>query len=290
MWFINTTTLKLEQFLEPREEKYAILSHTWEDGEVSFYEFANLDEAKNKKGFAKIEMTCRMASDRGLKYAWVDTCCIDKTSSAELTEAINSMFRWYRDSQVCFAYISDLAPGRPGGRYWGWLFDKEYRWFTRGWTLQELIAPNRVEFYDKIWQYRGNKTNLYIGLSRITGIDEDILTNKADLVDVPMGRKMSWASSRRTSRVEDVAYCLLGIFDVNMPLIYGEGKKAFLRLQEEISKQTNDLSLFAWTSQEPESQRFRGIMAQSPSEFAQCGALISCNDLDWKMESIKYVY
>jgi hypothetical protein len=101
------------------------------------------------------------------------------------------------------------------------------------------------------------------------------LTNNADLLEVPVGKRMSWTSSRRTSRVEDLAYCLLGIFDLNMPLIYGEGEKAFIRLQEEISKQTNDLSLFAWTSQDSTSQRFRGIMAKSPSEFAQCGALVS---------------
>ncbi|KAI1419318.1 heterokaryon incompatibility protein-domain-containing protein [Xylaria sp. FL1777] len=283
MWLINTTTLRLKQVLDPRNEHYAILSHTWEDDEVSFQEFANLDVAKQKSGFGKIEKTCQMANSRGLKYAWVDTCCIDKTSSAELTEAINSMFEWYKLSQVCFAFVTDLPPVAWGGPLLDWLTkeSEQYRWFTRGWTLQELIAPKALEFFDSTWRFRGDKSTLCSRISQITGIHIQVLENSAYLPEISVGQKMSWASARKTTRVEDIAYCLFGIFDINMPLIYGEGTKAFLRLQEEIAKESNDLSLFSWTARsEPksESQVFRGVLAKSPSEFAHCREIMTYND------------
>src|ERR1700753_3096180 len=133
MWLINTTTLELEFFVNPEKSSYAVLSHTWGDGEVLFQEFQNLNTAKSKDGFSKIVRTCEISRQRGLRYAWVDTCCIDKSSSAELSEAINSMFDWYKNSAVCLTYLEDL----PG--------DIEFeqglpccRWLTRGWTLQEL--------------------------------------------------------------------------------------------------------------------------------------------------------
>ncbi|KAK4112226.1 HET-domain-containing protein [Canariomyces notabilis] len=285
---------------------YAILSHTWEDEEVSFQEFANLDKAKEKAGYAKIDQTCRIAKSQGLQYAWVDTCCIDKTSSAELTEAINSMFQWYRQSDVCYAYIADLPPCQQTDTVAAkldWLStsaSKSYRWFTRGWTLQELIAPQRLEFYDKDWEYRGDKKGLLAELEQHTGIDAPVLKNSGLLSGWPVARKMSWASSRQTTRVEDMAYCLLGIFNVHMPMIYGEGSRAFIRLQEEISKETNDLSLFAWTAKMPpinmteltdnlaqppakvsmetsplsliavSATDFSGVLAPSPREFSEC--------------------
>ncbi|KAK3322737.1 heterokaryon incompatibility protein-domain-containing protein [Apodospora peruviana] len=271
MWLINTSTMRLEHLLQPESVKYAILSHTWEDGEVSFQEFSNPTEVKEPKaGYAKIQKTCELAESEGLMYAWVDTCCIDKTSSAELTEAINSMFKWYKDAEVCYAFIADLPPGGDDD----WLSgDQTYRWFTRGWTLQELIAPRQIRFYDAGWEFRGTKAALRNELSQVTGIDARVLGNSALLPQMPVARKMSWASRRQTTRMEDMAYCLLGIFDVHMPLIYGEGQRAFVRLQEEISKETNDLSLFAWTASDP-SVKFRGILATSPSEFASCHGLM----------------
>ena len=184
--------------------------------------------------------TCRLAREQGLSYAWIDTCCIDKSSSAELTEAINSMFNWYKESAICFAFLSDLPALKSK------VLENELRlcrWFTRGWTLQELIAPKSVEFYDQGWQRRGTKQSLQQELSAITGIDLEILEDSNLLSTIPVARRMSWASRRKTSRVEDRAYSLLGLFDVNVPLIYGEGPKAFIRLQEEIMKQNNDLSL-----------------------------------------------
>jgi hypothetical protein len=213
----------------------------------------------------------------------MDTCCIDKSSSAELTEAINSMFRWYKESTICFAYLSDLPAVSP------WLDDVgefllvgevalgEYlprcRWFTRGWTLQELIASKNVEFYDEEWYIRGDKVSLRRQIWLVTGIEEPVLDNSDRISTVPVARRMSWAAKRQTTRVEDLSYCLFGIFDVHLPLIYGEGMKAFLRLQEAIGLENNDLSLFSWRSKLGEDPGLRGIFALHPSEFESCGKL-----------------
>ncbi|KAF6816704.1 HET domain containing protein [Colletotrichum plurivorum] len=255
MWLIDTQSLTLQEVVGPSATRYAILSHTWEDDEVSFQDMATPGAASKKAGWAKIAKTCELARARGLTHAWVDTCCIDKSSSAELSEAINSMFQWYEASAVCFVWLSDLAPveGRsPVGH-------RQCKWFTRGWTLQELIAPGVVEFYNSEWNLFGDKSSL--------------------ACSTPVAVKMSWAARRKTKRVEDRAYSLLGIFNINMPMIYGEGNKAFRRLQEEIAKETNDLSLFAWRSFPdrsggiPRVQVFRGIFADSPDEFANCSEM-----------------
>lgn len=289
MWLIDTTTLRLEEVVDLHDCKYAILSHTWEIDEVDFQEM--LAESRparllKKAGFLKIKKTCEVAKEKGYAYAWVDTCCIDKTSSAALSEAINSMFHWYKESSLCLAYLSDLevnnfehAESKTSE------FMKDCVWFTRGWTLQELIGPEELEFYDQEWNFRGSKKTLRHELSKITGIDTDILEDSELLPTIPVGQRMSWAAHRKTTRVEDTAYCLFGIFGVNMPMIYGEGKNSFLRLQEEIAKSTNDLTLFAWTSQNEsgvdrrpthssqQGKDLRGILAQSPSEFVDCGRL-----------------
>ncbi|KAI3541558.1 hypothetical protein CABS01_06906 [Colletotrichum abscissum] len=212
IWLVNTDNLVLEEVSEPSSIKYAILSHTWADDEVTFQDFHNIERsgARHKSGFSKIQKTCELARQRGLHYAWVDTCCIDKSSSAELSEAINSMFSWYKEPAVCFVLLSDLP------------------------AFERLVEKT------------------------------------------PTAVEMSWAASRKTKRVEDHAYSLLGIFDINMPMIYGEGSKAFRRLQEEISRETNDLSLFAWKGH-PQgsvgSQMSRGIFARSPSEFSSCSTM-----------------
>ncbi|RWA09760.1 hypothetical protein EKO27_g5350 [Xylaria grammica] len=271
MRLINTRTLRLHEVTEAERAPYAILSHTWEEEEVSFQDFQDRDRAEKKKGYAKIKEVCRIASSRGLPYAWVDTCCIDKSSSAELSEAINSMFRWYQESDVCVVFLSDLQPSKKPDVD----FPRQFpacRWLTRGFTLQELIAPPMVSFYDSSWNYRGTKLGWKSLISDVTRIDSTILQDPEGLTSIPVGRRMSWAAKRNTTRQEDLAYCLLGIFDVNMPLIYGEGAKAFTRLQEEIAKQTCDLSLFAWKQDGPDPP-FRGILAKSPEEFASCGAL-----------------
>ncbi|KAK8003566.1 hypothetical protein PG989_003285 [Apiospora arundinis] len=285
MWLIDTHTGRLVPIINPESTKYAILSHTWgaAEEEITLQDFQR-DELANftppdgpkAKGFAKIARTCAIARDRGLDFAWVDTCCIDKTSSAELTEAINSMFQWYKDAEICIAYLQDLPPKTDSS-----LIEAEFpkcRWVTRGWTMQELIAPREVEFYDESWELRGLKSTPAITqlLAEVTGIDAAILRDSTDLDRVPIARRMSWASTRQTTRVEDEAYCLLGIFNVHMPMIYGEGRKAFLRLQEEIAKDSGDLSILAWTTSPEDDtrreaheneQRYQGIFASSPLQF-----------------------
>lgn len=292
MRLINTTTMKLEQFMGVQDvPAYTILSHTWGEGEVTLPDFAHLEVANLEKGFAKIEHTCRQARLNGIGYAWVDTCCIDKTSSAELTEAINSMFHLYASSAVCYAYLSDLDPEggvdaeNPTSQF------AQSRWFRRGWTLQELIAPKTVEFYDRDWNFRGTKADLSRAIAAVTGIDGDVLRDSSALFQIPVARRMSWAAGRQTSRLEDNAYSLLGIFDVNMPMLYGEGEKAFIRLQEEIAKETNDLTLFAWQAvktneEDSASQKYRGILAKSPAEFAKFGDVVPRSDHKFNEEFV----
>ncbi|KAI1429066.1 heterokaryon incompatibility protein-domain-containing protein [Xylaria sp. FL1777] len=273
MWLIDTSTLKLKFVTEAEKGSYVILSHTWGDDEVSFEQFrrsdpAWLDDARQQDGFSKIAKTCELAALKGFSYAWIDTCCIDKSSSAELSEAINSMFKYYQDAAFCIAFISDLPTTEP----LDFEFENRFphcRWLTRGWTLQELIAPTHVLFYDSTWTFRGSKQDWKDLLCKETGVDEAVLNDPTGLRLIPIAQRMSWASNRQTTRIEDMAYCLLGIFDVNMPLIYGEGRKAFIRLQEEIAKDSYDLSLFAWR-QLDDSQDYRGILARSAAEFSHC--------------------
>ncbi|KAG7290109.1 hypothetical protein NEMBOFW57_000104 [Staphylotrichum longicolle] len=285
MRLINTSTLALQEFHNPTSTPaYAILSHTWSENpalEVTFQQFIappHTSLAENP-GFAKITQTCLLAREKGLDWAWVDTCCIDKSSSAELTEAINSMWRWYAGAEVCFAFLEDWeddsgAEEPPMTE----TTDERVaqfarcRWFTRGWTLQELIAPCRVEFYNRRWAYCGDKSSLITILSGITRICTNVLASADGLPTVPVAQRMSWAARRRTTRLEDAAYCLLGIFGINMPLLYGEGDKAFIRLQEEIIKESNDLTLFAWVAQPDRAaaQVYWGILAPSPREFEFC--------------------
>ncbi|KAF5528527.1 Vegetative incompatibility protein HET-E-1 [Colletotrichum aenigma] len=244
MRLINTQTLELEDF--PSNDlvpPYAILFHTWGDGEVTFHDWQDDEERAKKKGFHKIQSTCRRAVQDDYSHAWVDTNCIDKSSSAELSEAINSMFAWYENAAVCYVYMPDVIqlPTKGYGTHF-----QESRWFTRGWTLQELIAPRNIVFYGRDWEMLGTKTGLVTTISkRITKIPRGCLLNEQPLSSFSTAQIMSWASSRVTTRPEDQACCLLGLFGVNMPLLYGEGSKAFVRLQEEIIKISDDQSIFA---------------------------------------------
>ncbi|KAM5346317.1 hypothetical protein ACJ41O_009322 [Fusarium nematophilum] len=388
MRLLDSRTLALVEFPDT-VPPYAILSHTWGTDEVDFKDIQCLDVARRKRGFPKIQGACDLAASHGFHYVWIDTCCIDKSSSAELSEAINSMYRWYKESAICYAFLSDVTDygvsslvdagaesfrkpcldslesvvhsgirsglqgilrsnfsvvgeslemsketARPGSgstyamsdaessqagelisysevkrvlpsvrawlgmaededgsdiaeeilhlgaksRLWSFLFEfMGSRWFTRGWTLQELIAPNEVKFYSKDWSYLGRKSRLRIWISAFTGIDHFILAG-ADISLVSVARKMFWAARRQTTRVEDMAYSLLGLFSVNMPLIYGEGDKAFIRLQEELIKTTDDQSIFAWTIPKPrgkEGKVFYGLLAESPRAFLQTGQKVA---------------
>jgi hypothetical protein len=229
--------------------QYAILSHTW-GGDVEEVTFEDLAKGtgKRKAGYQKIRFCGEEAARHGLQYFWVDTCCIDKSSSAELQESINSMFRWYRDAAECYVYLSDVS--RPAFDSsdklnqlpWESAFRKS-RWFTRGWTLQELIAPASVEFFSKDWEKLGNKKSLERHIHEIAGIPVKVLRG-GPLSDFGVTDRMLWADKRETTREEDKAYSLLGIFDVHMPLIYGEGRdNALARLREEIGRVLKGKSL-----------------------------------------------
>ncbi|KAF8865534.1 HET-domain-containing protein [Acephala macrosclerotiorum] len=226
---------------------YAILSHTWgpDNEEVTFEDMTN-GTGKDKSGYAKIRYCGEQARQDGLQYFWIDTCCIDKSSSSELSEAINTMYHWYEKAEVCYALLSDFD----GTSMEEGTALAACRWFTRGWCLQELIAPKNVEFFNSQWNFLGTRAQMAPLLSKITLIDLEVLVDNKVMEFFPVAHKMSWAARRETTREEDMAYCLLGIFDVNMPMLYGEGMKAFERLQEEIIKSSNDLSIFSFQSED----------------------------------------
>jgi hypothetical protein len=223
MRLLNTRTRKLEEFFGEAIPKYAILSHTWGENEVTF---KDIERDGYKSGSVKID---GCLAEYGPPYVWIDTCCIDKSSSAELSEAINSMWSWYSKADVCYVYLSDVPPGDVPGRKDS-AFRKS-RWFTRGWTLQELIAPDHVVFYDSSWELIGRKIR-YTSDEKLPGILADItripkgyLNGKEHVERASIAQRMSWAANRETKRVEDIAYSLLGIFGVNMAMLYGEGHR-----------------------------------------------------------------
>jgi hypothetical protein len=272
MRLINLKTLVVDEFIESDRPPYVILSHTWGADEVSF-QMLQTGGVEALAGYEKIKRFCRQGAENGFEWGWVDTCCIDKTSSAELSEAINSMYRWYQEADVCYAYLADVRP-----HLQSYLQGDEFaksRWFTRGWTLQELLAPSAVVFYLNDWTEYGTKTSLQFKISRITGIPERALLHETKKFCI--AEKMSWVASRRTTRIEDMSYCLLGIFGVNIPLIYGEGARAFVRLQEEIMKREVDLSIFAWPSsaipEGPGLPAYIPLLAPYPAVFMSCGGL-----------------
>ncbi|KAI5984920.1 heterokaryon incompatibility protein-domain-containing protein [Pisolithus orientalis] len=266
--------------LDVKGTRYAILSHRWGD-EVGYEEMTGLmkmeehkrNKVRQRDGYQKIIWSCKQAMKDGYKWLWIDTCCIDKRSSSELSEAINSMYRWYQNAHVCYAYLSDVGHSvfsieRDSGKFgelYGWS-----EWFMRGWTLQELIAPKQVEFFNKHWTPIGSKHRLAPTLEEITGIPCEVLTGGLAAKRLCVAQIMSWAADRKTTRVEDRAYSLMGLFKVNMPMLYGEGEKAFQRLQLEIIRVSSDHSIFAW---DPLGmiRRSGSVLADDPSDFRYCG-------------------
>ncbi|KAJ0303850.1 hypothetical protein COL516b_006292 [Colletotrichum fioriniae] len=278
MRLLETETLTLHEFVEGQVPKYAILSHTWGEEEVLFRDLGN--GPSDKAGWTKIQSACRVAHDRGYDWLWIDTCCIDKASSSELSEAINSMFRWYKEAAICLAYLSDVECCEPGTDECETTLAGS-RWFTRGWTLQELLAPSSLDFYDRDWTLVGSRTLFRGVIEKKTGIESIYLSGERGLAGASVAERMSWASERTTTRIEDVAYCLLGIFDVNMPLIYGEGIKAFQRLQEAIIRDNDDQSIFAWGNPHegnvvriPSPLDGWSLLASSPKDFTHSGDVI----------------
>ena len=258
---------------------------------------------------------------RDRQWVWIDTCCIDRSSSTELSEAINSMFGWYSRAEECYAFLSDvrcsieseIVPETFSGS----------SWFLRGWTLQELIAPAHVIFLSQDWDIIGCKhpttdiyytngahsvtrcrlrkaslpgatsivaytvTRLYHDscdevsrpklnnlLATITGVPHDVLADRAAVAHKSVAQKMSWASGRHTTKAEDRAYCLLGLFGINMPLLYGEGARAFTRFQHEIIRASCDETIFAWQRCFLQPFQDTPLLASAPDDFANAGQIL----------------
>ncbi|KAK4539805.1 hypothetical protein LTR36_010339 [Oleoguttula mirabilis] len=292
MRLLHTAKLVFEEFFENEVPPYAILSHRWDAKELSFQEF---EDSRASPKFEKVKSFCAFALRNDHSYVWVDTCCIDKKSSAELSEALNSMFTWYRKAEICYAHLSDVvwtvtetvaAASDLNFELWEQCEQsdpflrlsleqfRESAWFTRGWTLQELLAPVKVLFLDCNWEPIFTRQELHSVISGITGINPLYLQRPRLVTQASVAEKMSWISRRETSRVEDMAYCLLGLFNVNMPLLYGEGKKAFLRLQIQIISQSDDESIFAWAGKQSGGA---GMLASWPSAFSESGGISPCH-------------
>jgi GTPase SAR1 family protein len=268
-WFRTTTyDFSLTKFDRPNIPEYAILSHRWRaDGEeVTFLDLEN-GTGKSKIGYKKLNFCGEQAVRDGLEYFWVDTCCIDKANNTELSEAINSMFNWYRGATKCYVYLPDVSiHDNDNNQFALYKWESAFRkskWFTRGWTLQELIAPASVEFFSVEGELLGDKKSLERQIHEITGISLQALQG-GSLSQFDFTERMSWATKRETTLEEDAAYCLLGIFDIHMPLIYGEGrKKALVRLQKEFQESLKPPSLILkddalWIAPFGRNPRFTG--------------------------------
>lgn len=254
---------------------------------------------------------CKCVDPVGINWAWVDTVCIDKTSSSELQENIASMFQIYKKAALCFAYLADVQNSNDKNNPNVPAEFATSRWFTRGWTVQELIGPRDVHFYDCNWTGLGSRDDLLKIITERTGIASTILrfgpvhqiskeewsrftgenahhypSSRADAsverrstqFSASAAQIFSWVAKRQTTRDEDLAYCLLGLLDVAMPLLYGEGiRKAFRRLQEEVLRQSNDFSLLTWQRPDegllPVSER-PGVLALTPRDFEHCNDII----------------
>ncbi|KLU91534.1 hypothetical protein MAPG_10052 [Magnaporthiopsis poae ATCC 64411] len=265
MRLIRVSDFTLHWFEDEQAPPYAILSHVWGPDEVLFGDIKN-GTFRERAGFAKLASFCRQAAEDGYEYGWDDTCCIDKSDSAELSEAINSMFRWYQNSDVCYAYLEDVNVTHdhddPDGTF------QRSRWFTRGWTLQELIAPQFVWFYTASWAEIGSRLGLKDAIATTTKIHATLF-EEGRLSEFSFAQQLSWAAGRQTTRPEDRAYSLLGLFGVAMPPIYGEGAvKAFKRMQAELLKNGahwGDDSILAHAGHE--------VLACSPDDYKDSGSI-----------------
>ncbi|OAQ69766.1 HET domain-containing protein [Pochonia chlamydosporia 170] len=274
MRLINTKTYQLfeeDELLKGGTSfpRYVILSHTWlpstnsHPAEVTYEDMRTsstvpLQRRSKESGWSKLQNYCQRARADGFEWAWMDTCCIDKSNAAETQQAINAMFRWYRNAYLCYAYLVDFElPPTANAQ----AFDEESCgsvWFTRGWTLQELLAPREVVFLNRNWESLGTRGDLSDRLFAVTGIGYENLTRfePRDLTRASIAAKLSWASQRQTTYEEDEVYCLFGIFGVSLALMYGEGREAaFRRFQEELIQQFDDDSIFAWTAPSPAHTR-----------------------------------
>jgi hypothetical protein len=265
---------------------YAILSHTWEeDQEVTFDDINKDTKSKymklrsslrlrprsEKRGYKKLRFCAQQAKRDGLQFFWVDTCCIDKSNSSELQRAINSMFQWYQNAAKCYLYLSDVSTAGAKRKSWLSALQEAFmgsRWFTRGWTLQELLAPKEVEFFSKEGTCVGSRFELKQLIHVITNIPPRALSG-APLKEFGVDERLSWAVGRQTTRIEDEVYSLLGIFNVQLPFIYEEGyDKALRRLLDEIHTSHVDVDQGG-----PEDMLRSTIPFRRDKDFISCGYL-----------------
>jgi hypothetical protein len=285
---INTADLSFETryaHLTPIERdypRYAILSHRWGEDEITYQEFMYFtsseygkqpsiakmlgfdDRKREGPGFQKVMNAVNKAVELGFRWLWCDCVCINKDSSAELSEAINSMYAWYRDAALCIVHLSDVADLAEDQTILKAVLAS--RWWSRGWTLQEFIAPRKLQFYTADWIYLTDKADLANHTEVIAGIPSKyILRKDNDMACV--AERLRWAAGRATTRPEDMAYCLLGLATVNMPLLYGEGgARAWRRLQEAIVSTISDDSIFAIKPPKHKSPKTY-LFARRPSDF-----------------------
>ncbi|KAI7785168.1 Vegetative incompatibility protein HET-E-1 [Diaporthe eres] len=263
MHFLNTETFKLHGSTDP-PPSYSVFFHAHGSDDIGFEDFSNPEMLPRKAGFNRLRQACSRARKHGSKWLWSDAVCIDRGSTAALTDAFNSLARIYQDCTFSLIYLEDLPPGdcNDGGLAKGLA---NCAWLRNVWVLPQLIFPKRSFIYDRDWTEIGTKASLARQLSLVTSIEQSVLINPAALGQFSIAKRISWASQLDASRPEDRAFALLGILGVHMPIIYGEGHMAFTRLQEEILRDTTDYSLFAWRPEVP--QEYRGLLAYSPAEF-----------------------
>lgn len=310
MWLLNAVSFRLEEYHGNRRPEYAILSHTWGDEEVSFLDIRDFRQHK-LRGWTKIELCCKQAVVDGYDYVWADTCCIDKRNIVELSEALNSMFRWYKEAAICYTYLEDVDANIDETRsdlndsnspYFyqqtsgnitqhehicqETLHDRditEYldrgnclgsrvvasRWFSRGWTLQELVAPKSLVFYDTSWTMLGTRLDYVSEIESRTSIPQNALQEFVP-GDYCIAQKMAWAAGRQTTRPEDRAYSMLGLLGASLSLIYGEGEEeSFIRLQRKLIKRLDDTSILAW-NRDLSTKYSHWLLAPSPDAFEGC--------------------
>ncbi|KAI9566978.1 hypothetical protein HD554DRAFT_2111690 [Boletus coccyginus] len=243
--------------------RYAIFSHRWfSEGEPTYQDMMKGNRLGGA-GYEKLKQFCDTAQSARVTYAWSDTCCINKDSSAELDESIRSMFRWYRNSFICIAYLGNTDCLDNVG-------DDE--WFRRGWTLQELIAPKCIKFYGRKWNPLTDVVNdldhweILKKIENVTTIRAHFLRGRQfEPGPKDIAERMSWAAGRTTTRGEDRAYSLMGIFGVSMSVAYGEGPdQAFFRLTEAILHVSDSLDILNWTGAPASTSHATRMLPSSP--------------------------
>ncbi|KAI6111557.1 hypothetical protein EDD16DRAFT_1835908 [Pisolithus croceorrhizus] len=272
MYLLNAHTEQLEDIHGKRP--YAILSHAWAVGERDYFQKIGTKSVRTEPGYEKVQMCCRLARQDGLDYVWIDNCCADANSRSTRSEVRISAYAWFQQAQVCYTYLGDVD-GNENPRETHSQFRRS-KWFGRSWTLQELLAPKHVFFFAKDWTMIGTKADLVDIVSKVTGIHKDALEYPERIPCFSIATRMSWARGRTSTKDEDRVYALMGLFDVNLPVVYGEGEtKTFLKLQNEIMKVTDDQSIFAWRSAAATSFSSKsdasGILASTSECFAECG-------------------